>query len=536
MRRFTWFTPVISTNQNHYNIAAVCSLLRFQNLSSIEDTASPNYCLFANRRFSVEARSALFNRSNVPKSEEFLSLSKPLRYRYIHAAAFSTSVEQDYYQVLGISENATQDEIKKAFLLLAKKYHPDANKNNPSAKRKFQDIREAYETLRDSKKRAQYDKMKMQSRGSQNIEYDDHNDDFAERFQNAKERFQNGFHHEFSSSFHTVFSELFEEEITHSSSSIEVELSLTFSEAARGCTKHVSFDAFVPCDYCDGRGYPPRAKAKVCPTCRGLGRVTIPPFTSTCITCKGSGRVIKDFCTSCRGSGVVEGIKEVKVTIPAGVDTGDTIHVPEAGNAVKSGARPGSLYIKIKVAEDSVFARDGADIYVDSNISFTQAILGGKVDVPTLSGKMQVKIPKGVQPGQLLVLRGKGLPKHGYLVHHGDQYVRFRINFPTKINERQRAILEELAEEEIKQENHSTFEGNWYAFVLVLDAKPHRESTRATPFSASKFSLYKITANTSVTGRNTAIIIPDNNDDAQKITPIAPKKKNCHIIALHTNT
>ncbi|XP_072055615.1 chaperone protein dnaJ 1, mitochondrial isoform X1 [Arachis hypogaea] len=481
MRRFTWFTPYRR---------------RLLSFAFSEPVVHRGHCfteLLPFRQSPFLSR-ALFNRSNVPKSEEFLSLSKPLRYRYIHAAAFSTSVEQDYYQVLGISENATQDEIKKAFLLLAKKYHPDANKNNPSAKRKFQDIREAYETLRDSKKRAQYDKMKMQSRGSQNIEYDDHNDDFAERFQNAKERFQNGFHHEFSSSFHTVFSELFEEEITHSSSSIEVELSLTFSEAARGCTKHVSFDAFVPCDYCDGRGYPPRAKAKVCPTCRGLGRVTIPPFTSTCITCKGSGRVIKDFCTSCRGSGVVEGIKEVKVTIPAGVDTGDTIHVPEAGNAVKSGARPGSLYIKIKVAEDSVFARDGADIYVDSNISFTQAILGGKVDVPTLSGKMQVKtftqqvmhgscinwlhcvktllemmtmqIPKGVQPGQLLVLRGKGLPKHGYLVHHGDQYVRFRINFPTKINERQRAILEELAEEEIKQENHSTFEGNWWKQII----------------------------------------------------------------------
>ncbi|XP_020963678.1 chaperone protein dnaJ 1, mitochondrial isoform X6 [Arachis ipaensis] len=411
MRRFTWFTPYCR---------------RLLSFAFSEPVVHRGHCfteLLPFRQSPFLSR-ALFNRSNVPKSEEFLSLSKPLRYRYIHDAGFydkgslwvlfrksldevpyihiirfsdqtrlpfSTLVEQDYYQVLGISENATQDEIKKAFLLLAKKYHPDANKNNPSAKRKFQDIREAYETLRDSKKRAQYDKMKMQSRGSQNIEYDDHNDDFAERFQNAKERFRNGFHHEFSSSFHTVFSELFEEEITHSSSSIEVELSLIFSEAARGCTKHVSFDAFVPCDYCDGRGYPPRAKAKVCPTCRGLGRVTIPPFTSTCITCKGSGRVIKDFCTSCRGSGVVEGIKEVKVTIPAGVDTGDTIHVPEAGNAVKSGARPGSLYIKIKVAEDSVFARDGADIYVDSNISFTQAILGGKVDVPTLSGKMQVK-------------------------------------------------------------------------------------------------------------------------------------------------
>ncbi|KAK7822593.1 chaperone protein dnaj 1 [Quercus suber] len=272
-----------------------------------------------------------------------------------------------------------------------------------------------------------------------------------------------------------------------------VKLSLSFSEAVKGCTKDLSFDAFVPCDSCYGRGYPPDAKTKVCPTCGGTGsvtippftsrcgsckgsgriikehcmscrgsgtvegvkeikvtipagwntvchvedqgrskvwtleirfvyqepvmedeevNVTIPPFTSRCGSCKGSGRIIKEHCMSCRGSGTVEGVKEIKVTIPAGVDSGDTIRVPGAGNGGRG---------------NPVFTRDGADIYVNSNISFTQAILGGTVDVPTLSGKTQLKIPKGVQPGQLLVLRGKGLPKHGFLVDHGDQYVRFRV-------------------------------------------------------------------------------------------------------------
>ncbi|KAL2975496.1 hypothetical protein AAZX31_14G165300 [Glycine max] len=419
MRRFTWFTPY----RRH--------LLSFLTLESLVD-----------------------------KGESTFSKVSSSRQSFLLARAFSSSADRDYYRTLGVPENASQDEIKKAFHSLAKKYHPDANKNNPSAKRKFQDIREAYETLRDSKKRAEYDQMR--TRGSEDIEYDR---DDAERFRNA-------YRSHFSDSFHKVFYEIFEEATTQFSSNIEVEMSLTFSEAARGCTKHVSFDASVPCDHCNGQGYPLDAIPKVCPTCRGSGRVTIPPFTSTCITCKGSGRIIKDSCITCGGSGVVEGVKEVKVTIPAGVDSGDTIHVPEGGNAAGSGGQPGSLYIKIKVAEDSIFVRDGADIYVDSNISFTQAILGGKVEVPTLSGKMQLKIPKGVQHGQLLVLRGKGLPKHGFFVHHGDQYVRFRVNLPVEINERQRAILEELAKEEIKEGSNSKFEGNWWQQILEHTTGP----------------------------------------------------------------
>ncbi|KAK4276851.1 hypothetical protein QN277_014955 [Acacia crassicarpa] len=447
MQRFSWLTP--------YRRRVLASMALEP---PVDQGKSMNKLLLFSQSLSI--RQALMSCNFAKINDQFGITRSTSNYRYIHATAFLSSIERDYYQILGVSENASQDDIKKAFHRLAKKYHPDANKNNPSAKRKFQDIREAYETLRDSKKRAQFDRMRTSD--SENIEYE----------RGAEERFRNAYRAHFSDSFHKVFSEMFEEATTHSTSNIEVEISLSFLEAVKGCTKHVSFDAAVPCDFCDGRGYSHNAEAIVCPTCRGVGRVTIPPFTSTCITCRGSGRVIKDHCKSCGGSGVVEGIKDVKVTVPAGVDSGDTIHVPEAGHAAGRGGRPGSLYIKIKVAKDPVFARDGADIYVESNISFTQAILGGEVEVPTLSGKMRVKIPKGVQPGQLLILRGKGLPKHGFLVDHGDQFVRFRVNFPTVINERQRALLEELAKEEIKEGYNSQIEGNWSQQILRYMTSP----------------------------------------------------------------
>ncbi|CAO2834438.1 unnamed protein product [Amaranthus hypochondriacus] len=380
----------------------------------------------------------------------------PLTKRHFHATGSLHASERNYYDVLGVSKDASRDEIRKAFHGLAKKYHPDTNKNNPSAKRKFQEIRDAYETLRDSKKRAQYDmSLKVGSDfarddsggwSSENVEYD-----FADA-----EKFRTAYRTHFSDSFHKIFSEIFEDEVESFAPDIQVELLLSFSEAVKGCTKEVSFESNVPCNLCHGRGYPFDAKARICPTCGGIGRVTIPPFSSTCSTCKGSGRVITEKCGSCKGFGVVEGVKKVIVTIPAGVDSGDTITVHKAGNSAGVGANPGNLYIRLKVADDPIFSRNGADLYVDANISFVEAILGGKVDVPTLAGKISLDIPKGVQPGHVQVLRGKGLPKHGYLVNRGDQHVRFCIYFPKKVNERQRAILEEFEEEEIAREEESS--------------------------------------------------------------------------------
>ncbi|XP_062233300.1 chaperone protein dnaJ 1, mitochondrial-like isoform X2 [Phragmites australis] len=347
--------------------------------------------------------------------------------------------------------------------MLAKKYHQDTNKGNTAAKRMFQEIRDAYEaiqTLRDPSKREQYDMLF--SRGSRGEFDGSSKDSFSGSNNQNRDPFTEFYRQNdgpFSSKFYKIFSEVFQHDVNMHGHDIEAEVNLSFREAANGCMKQVSFSAKNVCNSCDGRGYLANAKRYVCPSCKGLGRVTMYPFTSICNSCRGVGKVIKDYCLTCKGSGVVDGMKYVNVTIPAGIDSGDTIHVLEAGDSGGLGARPGSLYIKLKVASDPVFSRDGADIHVEKRISFTQAMLGGKVEVPTLDGKTEMKIPKGIQPGQVLVLRGKGLQNlAGYF---GDQYVRFRIHFPSVVTEQQRALLEEFSVEE----QNSYAKGNWWELV-----------------------------------------------------------------------
>ncbi|CAN8304049.1 unnamed protein product [Cochlearia groenlandica] len=403
------------------------------------------------RRFNLVLRHLQARRTFDSSLASRQGFQRPFFERYIHATGISFSSARNHYDVLGVSPKATREEIKKSFHELAKKYHPDTNKNNLSAKRKFQEIREAYETLGNSERREQYDKLRY--RNPDNINNSGgHSESFRRAYNQSN----------FSDSFQKIFSELFEGETNQVASDIRVELSLSLSEAAKGCTKRLDFDAFVFCDSCDGLGHPPDAAMGVCPTCKGIGRVTIPPFTATCLTCKGAGHIVKEYCMSCRGSGVVEATKTVEVVIPGGVESDATVLIRGAGHARSRTSQPGNLYIKLKVANDSTFTRDGSDIYVDANISFTQAILGGKVMVPTLSGKIQLDIPKGAQHGQLLVLRGKGLPKSGFFVDRGDQYVRFRVKLPTEVNERQRAIMEEFAKEEINNELSGATEGSWW--------------------------------------------------------------------------
>ncbi|VVA92846.1 unnamed protein product [Arabis nemorensis] len=431
-------------------VATVCSMLS----SEIADIPEPKQPAFIPRNVVSEAESSensdlKASINNVCITNVTGRFQKPLFERYIHATGASCFSARNYYDVLGVSPKATREEIKKSFHELAKKFHPDTNRNNPSAKKKFQEIREAYETLSNSERREEYDKLRYR------------NSDYVNNDGGDAERFRRAYQSNFSDSFHKIFSEIFEDETDQIASDIRVELSLSFSEAAEGCTKRLSFDAYVFCDSCDGLGHALDAAIRACPTCRGIGRITIPPFTTICQTCKGSGHIVKEFCISCRGSGVVEATKTVEIGIPGGVESEAMIKIEGAGNVRSRKSLPGNLYIKLKVANDSTFSRDGSDIYVDANISFTQAILGGKVEVPTLSGKIQLDIPKGTQPGQLLVLRGKGLPKRGFFVDQGDQYVRFRVNFPTEINERQRAILEEFAKEEINSELSGSSEESW---------------------------------------------------------------------------
>ncbi|KAF2582527.1 hypothetical protein F2Q68_00005710, partial [Brassica cretica] len=435
---------------NHAKIQL--GLLPSSSLSSIPPESLTVCALPFLRRFSGVYRrdEHLTPRSDCDQSRYFAGSQKPFLFeRYIHATGISFSSARNYYDVLGVSPKASREEIKKSFHELAKKFHPDTNRNNPSAKKKFQEIREAYETLGNSERREEYDKVRYR-----NSEYVNNDGSGAERFRRA-------YQSNFSDSFHKIFSEIFEDQSNPPSPDIRVELTLSLYESLKGCTKRLEFDAYVFCDSCDGLGHSLDAATRVCPTCRGLGRVTIPPFTAQCQTCKGSGHIVKEHCMSCRGSGVVEATKTVEVVIPAGMESGASVTIDDAGHVRSRTSRPGKLYIKFKVANDSTFSRDGSDIYVDANISFTQAILGGKVVVPTLSGKTEIDIPKGAQPGELLILRGKGLPKQGFFVDHGDQYVRLRVSVPTELNERQRAILEEFAKEEINSELSGSAEGSW---------------------------------------------------------------------------
>ncbi|CAL5043805.1 unnamed protein product [Urochloa decumbens] len=381
--------------------------------------------------------------------------------RSFHATGHRCSEDKDYYKILGVPKDASQDDIKKAFHSLAKKYHPDTNRGNTATKRMFQEIRDAYETLRDPSKREQYDMLF--SRGSRGDFDGSYHDTFSGSNRDPFTEFHRQNDGHFSSTFYKIFSEVFRQDTNTRANDIKIELNLSFNEAAHGCTKKVSFHAKNVCDSCGGIGHLANAKRYVCPSCKGSGRVVNYPFTSTCSFCRGVGKVIKDYCLTCKGSGVVDGMKHVEVNLPAGIDSGDEIHVREAGDSGGFGTEHGSLYITIQVADDPVFKRDGADIHVDKKISFTQAMLGGKVEVPTLNGKIEVKIPKGVQPGQVAVLRGKGLQNlSGY---SGDQYVRFQIHFPSVVTERQRALLEEFAVEEATKEQNTSIVGNWWELV-----------------------------------------------------------------------
>ncbi|KAH0893660.1 hypothetical protein HID58_056089 [Brassica napus] len=413
--------------------------------------------------------------------------------RYIHATGVSFSSARNYYDVLGVSPKATREEIKKSFHELAKKFHPDTNRNNPSAKKKFQEIREAYETLGNSERREEYDKVRYR-----NSEYVNNDGSGAERFRRA-------YQSNFSDSFHKIFSEIFEDQSNPPSPDIQVELTLSLYESLKGCTKRLEFDAYVFCDSCDGLGHSLDAATRVCPTCRGLGRVTIPPFTAQCQTCKGSGHIVKEHCMSCRGSGVVEATKTVEVVIPAGMESGASVTIDDAGH----------------VANDSTFSRDGSDIYVDANISFTQAILGGKVVVPTLSGKTEIDVrfasseiysifrvwmdfynlaftiyTKGGSAwrtsyfkrqrceflqdyrnkdflliteismcGSVLAFLQTSVDLISFVISSGMWHVAcgmWHVACVGELNERQRAILEEFAKEEINSELSGSAEGSWW--------------------------------------------------------------------------
>ncbi|KAL8235923.1 hypothetical protein R6Q59_017004 [Mikania micrantha] len=352
--------------------------------------------------------------------------------RSFHGTAFMAS--KDYYDTLGVSKNATSSEIKKAYYGLAKKWHPDANKDDPEAETRFQEISKAYEVLKDENKRADYDQVGHAAYEASVNGGGPDNGSWNNPFHNFEDIFNfNPFTQNFGGK------------------DAEATVELSFMEAVQGCTKNVVFYTELLCEACGGSGVPHGTKPETCRRCKGAGMITSQngPFRmqSTCSQCGGTGKFVKNFCKSCNGQRVVRGPKSVKLNIMAGVDTNEKLRVSRSGGADPDGNQPGDLYVLIKVREDPIFRREGAHIHVNANLNMSQAILGTNIQVPTLTGDVLLKVRAGTQPGSQVVLKGKGI-KTRTSYSYGDQYVHFNVSIPMKLTQKQRELVEEFSKEE----------------------------------------------------------------------------------------
>uniref|UniRef100_A0A8C9W388 DnaJ homolog subfamily A member 3, mitochondrial n=1 Tax=Scleropages formosus TaxID=113540 RepID=A0A8C9W388_SCLFO len=353
---------------------------------------------------------------------------------YFHTSS-SRASKQDYYQVLGVPRNASQKEIKKAYYQMAKKYHPDTNKDDPQAKEKFAQLAEAYEVLSDEVKRKQYDTYGstgfdpgQTGAGQQYYWRGGASLDPEELFRKIFGEFSGtgGF-----ADFNSIFDQ-----------AQEYIMELTFTQAAKGVNKEITINMEDTCQRCDGRGMEPGTKAQHCHYCNGTGMDTVNtgPFVmrSTCRRCGGRGSVITSPCVTCRGTGQTKQRRTIMVPVPAGVEDGQTVRMPVGKK---------EIFITFRVQKSPVFRRDGADIHSDAMISVAQAILGGTARVQGLYETINIAIPAGIQVDQQIRLEGKGIPRinsYGY----GDHYVHIKIRIPKTLTDRQRAVLMSYAEDE----------------------------------------------------------------------------------------
>ena len=378
---------------------------------------------------------------------------------------------EDYYTLLGVKRGASQDEIRKAYRRLARKHHPDVNPGDKTAEEKFKQISEAYDVLSDAKKREVYDKFGSysesmrdaaahQSRGP-GVDFDWSNifsGGGSPAGAGAGPGAGAGAAGAGSSSFRDIFGDLFggvrtgarESRGPQRGADLEIPLSLSFEDAINGLTKSIAIERRENCAACGGTGESgagASAKEVTCGTCHGTGKLSSSGgflrFDQSCPDCNGTGKR-KQPCSSCHGAGTVPKVETVKVRIPAGVDTGSRVRVAGKGNAGRRGGPPGDLYILTNVAPHRLFTRKGDNIYCTIPISFPEAGLGSKIEVPTVSGKAQLRIPPGTQSGQVFRLREKGAPSLRGKAR-GDQYVEVKVVLPQVIDEDSKELLRQFA-------------------------------------------------------------------------------------------
>jgi molecular chaperone DnaJ len=344
--------------------------------------------------------------------------------------------KRDYYEILGVSRSATEDEIKKSYRKLALQYHPDRNPDNPEAEEKFKEAAEAYEVLHDTEKRGLYDRYGH------------------EGLRNAGFKGFQGFDDIFSN-FGGIFDELFGfggrqrgQRSARAGADLRYDLRITFEEAVFGAEKMLEFEKLESCIQCLGKRTAPGTSPTTCRTCGGVGQVErrqgFFALRTTCPHCRGEGVMITDPCPACRGAGMVQTPKKLSVKIPAGVDDGARLRLTGEGEEGSQGGPPGDLYVMIQVARHEFFERHGNDLHCQIPISFPQAALGAEVEIPSLSGPQTLTIPRGTQTGETLQLRGCGVPdvRGG---RRGDQIVHIVVKTPTHLNARQEELLRELA-------------------------------------------------------------------------------------------
>lgn len=356
--------------------------------------------------------------------------------------------KRDYYEVLGVDKSASDDVIKKAYRKLAKQYHPDLNPGDKNAEAKFKEVNEAYEVLSDKDKKARYDQFGFAgvdpgygagagggAYGAGGFDFGDLGDIFGSFFgggfggtranPNAPQRGE----------------------------SLRTSVTISFEEAAFGCEKEISIERVEQCDTCRGTGCEKGTTAEVCPDCRGTGMVqqrrqTPLGFMSTsapCGRCGGKGRIIHQPCKACHGSGQLRRRKTLKVTIPAGIDNGQTISLRGQGNAGRNGGPAGDLLIVIAVRPHEIFRREGTSVLCEAPITFTQAVLGAELEIPTIDGKVKYSIPEGTQSGTTFRLKGKGIPGLNGRAR-GDQYVTVYIETPRNLNREQKEALRKFSD------------------------------------------------------------------------------------------
>jgi len=368
------------------------------------------------------------------------------------------ATKRDFYEILGVPKNASEEEIKKAYRKLAMKHHPDRNQGDSAktAEEKFKEAKEAYEMLSDAQKRAAYDQY-----GHAGVD------------PNMRGGPGEGFGGGFAEAFGDIFGDMFGQQRgrgaggrqVYRGSDLSYAMEITLEEAARGKDAQIRIPSWDTCDTCRGSGAKPGTQVKTCTTCHGSGSVQMRQgffsVQQTCPHCHGSGKIIPEPCPSCQGQGRIKRQKTLEVKIPAGIDDGMRIRSTGNGEPGTNGGPPGDLYIEIRLRKHDIFERDGDDLHCAVPISIVTASLGGEIEVPTLAGKAAIDIPEGTQTGKQFRLRGKGI-KGVRSSYPGDLYCHITVETPVKLTEHQRKLLRELDESLRKGgAKHSPSEGSW---------------------------------------------------------------------------